>query len=82
MQVTKGEIPDIMSSSTGYHTKTSCVPHARHRHIITRASQWLKHVVGPITYTLNVPDLLVPDAETRGIRATALPVPHDSAECW
>jgi len=27
------------------------------------------------------PDLLVPDPEILGILATALPVPHDSAEC-
>lgn len=28
------------------------------------------------------PALCVPPPDTRGIRATALPVPHDSAECW
>lgn len=28
------------------------------------------------------PLLLVPPPLTRGIRATALPVPHDSAEVW
>lgn len=28
------------------------------------------------------PDLLVPDPPTLGIRATALPVPQDSAECF
>lgn len=28
------------------------------------------------------PDLWVPPPLTRGIRATALPVPHDSAEVW
>jgi len=28
------------------------------------------------------PDLLVPDPETLGILATALPVPQDSAECY
>lgn len=28
------------------------------------------------------PDLCVPDPETLGIRATALPVPHDSALCY
>lgn len=27
------------------------------------------------------PDRLVPEPPTRGIRATARPVPHDSAEC-
>ena len=35
-----------------------------------------------MSFTINLPDLLVPEAETRGMRATALPVPHDSAECW
>ena len=28
------------------------------------------------------PDLEVPDPPTLGIRDTALPVPHDSAECF